>query len=185
MYKDCFFYADGRDSRRRRRQAINIGVYSTTRTESGHEVLMHMKPTSILDLMVKDHGKIITLLNDVEKSIGGDVISLMKAFDSFEWALEKHIFTEEQAIYTSYNPMNIIEGYKMVPELIQEHNELLNRLRLMRFDVLKKHRCDFEGFKCSLLDHKTFEEEQLYPRLDTELNDEQKLVIVSRIKEIV
>ncbi|MCX6664755.1 MAG: hemerythrin domain-containing protein [Euryarchaeota archaeon] len=144
-----------------------------------------MKPTSILDIMVKDHGKIITLLNDVEKNMNNDVLSMMKAFDSFEWALEKHIFTEEKAIYTSYNPVNIREGYKMVPELVQDHNELLNRLRVMRFDILKKHRCDFEGFKCSLLDHKTFEEEQLYPRLDEELTNEQKLMIVSRIKEIV
>jgi len=143
-----------------------------------------MNSMSILDPMVKDHGKIIILLNDVEKNIGGDVLSLMNAFDSFEWALEKHIFIEEKAIYTSYNPVNISEGYKMVPELVQEHNELLNRLRVMRFDLLKKHRCDFEGFKCSLLDHKTFEEEQLYPRLDEELTYEQKLVIVSRIKEI-
>jgi iron-sulfur cluster repair protein YtfE (RIC family) len=88
-----------------------------------------MKSTSILELMIADHGKILKLLNDVEKSIGIELVSLMKVFDTFEWELEKHIFTEEKAIFTSYSPKNIVEGYKMVPELVQQHNDILNRIR--------------------------------------------------------
>jgi hemerythrin-like domain-containing protein len=144
-----------------------------------------MKSTAILDLMVEDHGKIVRLLDTVEKSRELDILSLMKAFDTFEWELEKHIFTEEKAIFTSYNPTNIVVGYRMVPELIKEHNELLNSLRVMRRDLLKQRPCNFEGFTEMLMKHKTFEEKQLYPKLDQELNEEQKQVIISRIKEIV
>ena len=144
-----------------------------------------MKSTAILDLMVRDHGRITKLLNDVEKDIHNEVLPLMKTFDSFEWVLEKHIFTEEKAIFTSYNPVNIYEGYKMVPELIKEHNELLNRLRVMRSDLLKKKQSDFAWFKEKLMNHKRFEEETLYPKLDMELNEEQKLMIISRIEEMV
>jgi hemerythrin superfamily protein len=144
-----------------------------------------MKTTAILDLMVKDHKKIVGLLNDVKKVIGQDIISTMRVFDKFEWELEKHIFTEEKAIFTSYNPTNIIEGYAMVPELIKEHNEILNNLRLMRKDIKKQRKFDFDKFVEVLMNHKTFEENSLYPKLDQELEESQKKMIIDRINQIL
>ena len=144
-----------------------------------------MKTTAILYLMVKDHRKIVGLLNDVKKVIGQDIISTMRVFDKFEWELEKHIFTEEKAIFTSYNPTNIIEGYAMVPELIKEHNEILNNLRLMRKDIKKQRKFDFDTFVEVLMNHKTFEENSLYPKLDQELEESQKKMIVDRISQIL
>ena len=144
-----------------------------------------MKSLLILDLMIKDHAKIVKLLNDVEKNIGKDTITIMKTFDNFEWTLEKHIFTEEKAIFTSYSPTNIREGYKMVPELVKEHNKILNTLEVMRMDLLKKKPCNFTEFKEILINHKTFEEDFLYPKLDQELTEEQKNMIITRIKEMV
>jgi hemerythrin superfamily protein len=144
-----------------------------------------MKTTAILDLMVKDHSKIVKLLNNVKKSIGQDIVSTMKVFDKFEWELEKHIFAEEKAIFTSYNPTNIIEGYAMVPELIKEHNEILNKLRVMRKDLIKQRISDFDAFAEVLMNHKTFEENSLYPKLDQELEETQKKMIVDRISQIL
>ena len=133
-----------------------------------------MKSTAILDLMMKDHGKIVKLLLDVEKSIGMELISTMKVFDTFEWELEKHIFIEEKAIFTSYKPTNIVEGYKMVPELIQQHNDILNRLRVMRKNLMWQRPIDYDDFKELILAHKTFEEASLYPKLDQELDVAKK-----------
>ena len=144
-----------------------------------------MKSTAILELMLKDHSKIVRLLNEVEKVIGQDSITTMKVFDKFEWELEKHIFTEEKAIFTSYAPTNITEGYAMVPELIKEHNEILNKLRLMRKNLIKQRTSDFQGFKEALMDHKNFEEQNLYPKLDQELDESQRKMIVEKISEIV
>lgn len=143
-----------------------------------------MKSTAILELMVSDHAKILGLLKNLEKNLGGEILGTMQAFDTFEWSLEKHLFTEEKAIFTSYNPTDILKGYAMVPELIKEHNEILNRLRLLRRDLLKKKKGDFEGFKQVLNTHRTFEEQQLYPKLDQELGEEQKQAIINRIREI-
>ena len=56
--------------------------------------------------MIADHSKILKLLHDVEKSSGMELVSVMKVFDTFEWELEKHIFTEEKAIFTSYSPVS-------------------------------------------------------------------------------
>jgi hemerythrin superfamily protein len=143
-----------------------------------------MKSTSILELMTVDHARILKLLHDVEKSIGIELVSLMKVFDTFEWELEKHIFTEEKAIFTSYNPTNVLEGYKMVPELIKQHNEILNRMRVMRKDLLWNKPVKYDEFKDLIMDHKTFEEESLYPRLDQELTVPQKEEIIKKIREI-
>jgi iron-sulfur cluster repair protein YtfE (RIC family) len=144
-----------------------------------------MHATSILELMTTDHTKILKLLHDVEKSMGIERISLMKVFDTFEWELEKHIFTEEKAIFTSYNPKNILKGYKMVPELIQQHNDILNRVRLMRKGLMWNRPVQYHEFKEFLMVHKTFEEASLYPKLDKELTVAQKEEIIKKIREIV
>jgi hemerythrin-like domain-containing protein len=144
-----------------------------------------MKSIAILDLMIKDHGKIVKLLLDVEKSIGMELISTMKVFDTFEWELEKHIFIEEKAIFTSYKPTNIVEGYKMVPELIQQHNDILNRLRVMRKNLMWQRPIDYTEFKELIMAHKTFEEASLYPKLDQELDVSQKEEIIKKIREII
>ena len=146
---------------------------------------MCMKTTSILELMTADHTRILKLLHDVEKSIGIELVSLMKVFDTFEWALEKHIFIEEKAIFSSYSPKNISEGYKMVPELIQQHNEILNRVRVMWKDLMWNRPVQYDEFKEFIMAHKTFEEVSLYPKLDQELTVAQKDEIIKKIREIV
>jgi len=144
-----------------------------------------MKSIAILELMVQDHGKIVALMKNVEKNLGKDLVSLVKIFETFEWQIEKHIFTEEKAIFSSYSPTNITEGYKMVPQLIKEHNEILNTLRLMRKDIMFNRPFNFEQFKETLMVHKTFEEASLYPKLDQELSTAQKDEIIKRIQELL
>jgi iron-sulfur cluster repair protein YtfE (RIC family) len=144
-----------------------------------------MKGTILTELMVRDHGKIVKMLHDVEKSIGMELVSTMKVFDTFEWELEKHIFVEEKAIFTSYNPKNIANGYRMMPQLVQQHNELLNKLQVMRKDLTWQRPVKFEEFRELLLTHKTFEEVSLYPKLDQELTVPQKEEIIKKIREIL
>jgi hemerythrin superfamily protein len=144
-----------------------------------------MKSTSILELMTMDHTRILKLLRDLEKSISMELVSVMKVFGTFEWELEKHIFIEEKAIFTSYNPTNVLEGYKMVPELIQQHNDILNRMQVMRKDLLWNKPVKYHEFKELIVAHKTFEEESLYPKLDQELTVPQKEEIIKKIREIV
>jgi hypothetical protein len=141
---------------------------------------------NILALMVKDHCKIEELINSLEKNIGEESSIISKLFNKFEWNLEKHIFIEEKAILTSYNPENIIEGYKMLPELTKQHNVILNKLNLMRKDVRKKRRItDLTSFKEFLLKHKNYEEMHVYPNLNESLNDQEKRMIVEKIQEIL
>ena len=81
--------------------------------------------------------------------------------------------------------MNIVEGYKMVPELIQQHNDILNRLRVMRKSLMWQRPIDYNDFKELIMAHKTFEEVSLYPKLDQELDVSQKEEIMKKICEII
>jgi hemerythrin-like domain-containing protein len=142
--------------------------------------------TSILKLMSRDHNKIEGLLNKLEEATKEDFESMVKAFNKFEWELEKHIFTEEKAIFTSYNPEDVIEGYKMLPELTKQHNYIINTLNNWRDDIRKKRTLsDVYSFKEFIIKHKDFEEQKVYPQLDEGLNEEQKRIIVTKINEIM
>ena len=144
------------------------------------------KTTNILALMVKDHCKIENLINDLEDKTKKDFDSMVKSFNKFEWELEKHIFTEEKAIFTSYKPENVIEGYKMLPELTKQHNFIINTLNNWRKDILKKNKLtNVYSFKEFLMKHKNYEEKDVYPKLDQALNEEEKRYIIEKINEII
>ena len=141
---------------------------------------------SILGLMIKDHGRIEELINDLEEKSKQDFKSMRKSFNKFEWELEKHIFTEEKAIFTSYNPEDIGEGYKMLPELTKQHNYIINTLNNWRADVRKRRMIsDVYSFKEFIIRHKDFEEEKVYPKLDESLPEEEKRNIIAKINEIL
>jgi len=145
-----------------------------------------IKSTNILNLMVKDHYKIEDLLNNLEEKNNEDFDSMKNAFNIFEWELEKHIFTEEKAIFTSYNPDDIFEGYKMLPELTKQHNFIVNKINNWRKDIRNQRMItDFYSFKVYLIRHKNFEEEKVYPKLDQSLSEDEKKLIVAKINEIV
>ena len=99
-----------------------------------------MNEKDILPKMVKDHCKIEQLLNDLEEKVDEDYESMKDCFNKFEWELEKHLFTEEKAIFTLYNPEEISEGYKMLPELTKQHNVIINQLNNWRDEIRKKQK---------------------------------------------
>jgi hemerythrin superfamily protein len=141
---------------------------------------------SILSLMIKDHSKLDNLIKKLDESTKQDFDSMKEAFTKFEWELEKHIFTEEKAIFTSYNPEDVAEGYKMLPELTKQHNYIVNTLNNWREDIRKKRFVtDVYSFKEFLDNHRQFEEEKVYPKLDEFLSEEDKRHIVAKINEMI
>lgn len=139
---------------------------------------------SILDLMINDHSRIVRLLNVVEENTQ-NLRSLKESFNTFEWTFEKHIFTEEKAIFTQYDPEDVAQGYEMVPELMKEHSILLKLLKKIKKSIKKQRTNDIQEFKEKLMEHKNFEEEHVYPKLDQELDESEKKVIIERINEIL
>jgi hemerythrin superfamily protein len=147
---------------------------------------MANEKTSILKIMVEDHHRIEDLIEDVEKSLDDDFNVTEKTFDTFEWQLQKHIFAEEKAIFTFYEPEDVISGYKMLPVLTKQHNDILNRLEKMKRDVQNgKIPEKVSEFKKVLMKHRSFEEVEVYPKLQETLTEKQKDQIIKKIKMIL
>ena len=140
----------------------------------------------ILPRMIKDHCRIEDILNELEEDQKRDFNTMKKTFYRFEWELEKHIFTEEKAVFTEYSPKDISEGYEMLPTITQHHNFILNKLENWRKDV-RSHRTiqDISKLQSFLVKHREYEEQELYPKLDEVLDDEQKKHILDRIAQII
>jgi hemerythrin superfamily protein len=141
---------------------------------------------SILQIMVKDHHRIETLIDKLEESLDNDFVDIEKAFDTFEWQLQKHIFAEEKAIFTFYEPVDVSSGYKMLPVLTKQHNDILNRLDIIRKSVQNGQTPEkVSEFKKVLMKHRTYEEVEVYPKLQETLSDEQKNQIIKKVKTII
>lgn len=139
---------------------------------------------NISDIMVKDHDVVLNLLNEFSDCTDRESQIQKKAFEKFLWEIEKHIFTEEKVVFTLYNPEDYKEGYKMVPQLMKEHDIINDKLNEMRKSIYAGKSCDSQSFKDILMKHKDFEEKSLYPILDKELNHNTKELIINRINEI-
>ena len=144
-----------------------------------------MKSTAILDLMVQDHNRLIEYLKDVEINLGRDFGFLSNSFNVFQWNLEKHFFVEERAIFTSYNPDRVDEGYKVFLDLSEQHTEILKKIESLRKKLQRRKPFDLNEIKNLLIKHKTFEEKNVYPVLDQEINEGEKRFIIERIKDII
>ena len=140
---------------------------------------------SILALMKQDHHNIESLLDALDEHLDASSEEIKQYFERFEWNLEKHLFIEEKAIFTFYEPEDLSQGYKMVPTVITQHNYILNELKNMRKIInTGKIPTGLDEFKSFLMKHRNYEERDVYPKLEEELTDEQKKVIINRINEI-
>lgn len=145
-----------------------------------------MSRYDVFPKMVKDHNKIVELLEEFEENSKKDFESMKKSFHRFEWELEKHIFVEERAVFTEYAPKDVSEGYEMLPVITKQHNFILNKLNNWRNDVQKQRNIkDVSELKEFLIKHKEYEEKELYPKLDQVLDEDQKKHIIDRIEQIV
>lgn len=143
-----------------------------------------MKSTAILDLMVKDHDRLMEYLKDVENNFGRDFGFLSNSFNTFQWNLEKHFFVEERAIFASYNPDDPDKEYNYFSDLIDQHTEILEKIESLRKKLQKREPFDLNELKKLLVKHKTFEEKNIYPVLDQKLDEGEKGFIIDRIKDI-
>ncbi len=138
---------------------------------------------TITSLMIKSHNKLEKLLDKLKVSTQRDFELTSELFDEFKLEFEKHIFTEEKAIFKFFNFSKDEDHFDVVPNLIKEHDALLEMLNEVENDLSIKDHLDISGFKNLLIKHKNFEEETIYPKLDDELNDSQKNSIFIKIND--
>jgi hypothetical protein len=123
-------------------------------------------------------------LKDVENNFGRDFGFLSNSFNNFQWNLEKHFFVEERAIFASYNPDEPDKEYSYFSDLIDQHTEIFNKIESLRKKLEKREPFDVDEIKKLLTKHKTYEEKNVYPVLDKEIDKSEKRFIIECIKDI-
>ena len=143
-----------------------------------------MKSTAILDLMIRDHQQILANLANVEQNINKDFNLMKNSFHRFQWNLEKHFFVEERAIFLSYFPDESSENYHYFSELMDQHEKIFDSIKSMRNKLEILERNELMNFKKMLIKHKNFEEKQIYPVIDEEIDESEKQYIIDRIRDV-
>jgi len=139
----------------------------------------------ISNLMVRNHYRIMELFNMFKldsESYKPNLEIIMKSLNKFKWELEKHLFIEEKAVFTFYNPKDN-EDSNMISDIIKDHKQILEMLDKIEKDLLDKKKIDSFEFEKLLVKHQNFEDRILYPKLEKGLNESQRKIIIERISE--
>ena len=143
-----------------------------------------MESNKLLDILIKDHNRLIKYLKDVKDNLKSDFEVLLKSFNTFEWNLEKHFFVEERAVFTSYNPDFIEDGHELFTSLSKQHTKILVKVETLRKRLRSDRSIEVSDLEDMLLKHKTYEEKYVYPVLDVEISEGEKRYMIERINDI-
>jgi hemerythrin superfamily protein len=141
------------------------------------------KSNAITQIMVGDHALIEVLLIYFKDSMGKNVELTEEAFDKFRWELEKHIFVEEKVIFRFCKLVNS-EMCQIVQSLAKQHDVFFEILNEMKNDLVIRNNIDILKLQKLFVEHRKIEEAILYPKLDEQLNERQKEMMIAQINEI-
>ena len=141
---------------------------------------------SITKTMLEEHGRILTLLKKFEAEVEKNNLEKAKQlFSKFDWTLEKHIFVEEKVIFTIYSNTRDEQENQEILYLIKEHKEMDWLISKIQDDLDKNIKPKLTRLGNILMKHADNENNIFYPRLDEELDKEQKTLIIDRANEII
>ena len=142
-----------------------------------------MKKDTILNLMISHHAllsALFVLFRDEakEKSQGAD-----SSLFELTWETKKHFFVEENAIF-NLPQIKEMKVFNIIKQLESEHVIALEYLKKFHESFPEINEEEMEKFVSLMQGHSKMEEEELYPRLDEELKEEQKKQIIDQINEV-
>lgn len=132
--------------------------------------------------MDKEHKKLIIMLDKFIEEFNKDPIKSGLLLEEFKLFLIRHFSIEELAIFTILNDMNS-QNINTSFELIKEHQEMMALLVKIQNELGKQVEKDVIELEKDLKAHRIFEDDEFYPKLEEELNENQKLEIIRKIKE--
>ena len=142
---------------------------------------MKNKIGKISEMMINDHCKIEGLLKSFKISYNKKSKSKIDSFNKLKMELDRHFFIEERVIFTSYNPEGW-EEHRILQNILKEHIAILRMLGGIESQLNNGHKPNIQAFENSLLKHKDLEDRVLYPKMDQELDQDSRNLIVQRIK---
>ena len=137
---------------------------------------------SIQKLMDGQHRALIKLLEDFLKAFKENPIGSGMILEKFKINAEKHFSVEDFAIFNAHEAMNS-ENVKDTFQLMEDHQAILALLNKIQNELGKEIKKDVFELEAMLKNHQEFEDNEFYPNLDENLNENHRLLIISRIKQ--
>jgi hemerythrin-like domain-containing protein len=140
--------------------------------------------TSIKIKMLSDHGKINAMLMKVNELIELDYESAKKQFQALKWHLNKHLFIEDNAIFTLFDRFSS-QDTTLIFDLMQQHKGIEDELNNITQVFNKDLKPDMNAIINKIKEHLTLEVYGFYNKLDKKLNESEKNEIIKRIDELI
>jgi hemerythrin-like domain-containing protein len=132
--------------------------------------------------MDKEHRELLNLLEEFLREFKKKPVESGMILEKFNVFIQKHFSVEEVAIFTILDNISS-ETIETTFELMKEHQEMMALLKKIETELGEQVRTDVIELERVLRSHRILEDEQFYPRLEEELNENQKAMIISKIKE--
>jgi len=120
--------------------------------------------------MLKEHGKMLKLLNNFMKN-------KKDAFESLKDMQEKHAFAEEKAIFIFYQNK---KDFKLLYTILSQHEQLKEYMTQMQTN--KEAAKNFEKL---IKEHIKLEDSKFYPMLDRDLTPEQQKKMMEQFDVLI
>jgi len=137
----------------------------------------------ISQLMTRHHQRIRDLLIAFKSNMYKDSELMGRSFNSFKNELRGHISMEEEAIFKFCDLIECRASVSTI-HLVERHGAILDMLNTLENDLVTKDEIDISEFQKFLQEHKDFEDKILYPKLDRELSESQKEIVIERINKM-
>jgi hemerythrin-like domain-containing protein len=136
--------------------------------------------------MIKDHLRLLSLLHSFEMNINQVNKERLESFWNFKWYIEKHIFVEERALFSSIRyDSKENEEYTLFYEITEQHKEIINEIENLYHNLQNNLGVSIIKLRDLLNEHLKFEENIAYPKLDEIINDSEKTRLLNQMKDII
>jgi len=136
--------------------------------------------------MTNDHLRILSLFDGFEMTFNQDLIHRLESLYAFKWHIEKHLFVEERAIFSSLKvDKDIGEELNLFLELSKQHIEIINEIKKLYQNLKNDIDIDTIKLRDLLNQHFNFEEKVAYPKLDEIITETEKNLLLNQIQDII
>jgi hemerythrin len=132
--------------------------------------------------MDEQHKHLIDMLENFLREFNKEPFESGLILEKFKVYVERHFSIEEVAIFNTYESMDS-DNVENTFQLMQEHQTIMALFNKIENELGEKAIEDVKELERMLNKHRQFEDETFYPRLDEELNENQKVIIIGKIKE--
>jgi hemerythrin-like domain-containing protein len=126
----------------------------------------------ISELMLKEHGQILALLNKFDKTRDSEDFKKLKEKQ------ENHMLAEEKAIFIFDKRRQL---FPVLIKILQQHRELEEDMK----EIENNAQLDATKYKRLMKEHIVLEDKEFYPNLDKKLSTEEQKSMLAKAKEYI